>query len=230
MSNHPHAYYVETARRFGKRRYVLVKGILPPAILEYLKSYYRILIANNRFSNDSACPSSLSLGGDAALDAVLEWVKPEVSRLVGFDVVPTFSYTRQYAKGEVLARHTDRAACEVSVTVSIRIPKGAGPSVVHLKAPNLKQTKVEMFEGDGCVYAGTEVEHWRERFRVGGYIQLFLHFIAKGGRNYPKLMFDGRECLGASFEKRRLRQIEKKPGHLDASVCRRLPPDRFAQS
>ncbi len=210
MSNHPHTYYVRTARRFRKRRYLLVKNLLPTPILEYLKVYYAILMANNRFWKDRACPSSLSLGGDAGLDAVLQWVQPEVSRLVGFDVVPTFSYTRQYAKGEALARHIDRAACEVSVTISVQIPEGAGPSVVHLKAPKLKKTKVEMFEGDGCVYAGTEVEHWRERFRIGGYIQLFLHFIAKSSRNYPKLMFDRRECLGAPFEKRRLRRTVKK--------------------
>jgi hypothetical protein len=200
MSGHPHAYYVRTARAFRKRRYLSVKGILPETILEYLKVYYAILMANNRFCTDSQCPSSLSLGGDAALDAVLEWLRPEVSRLVGFDLAPTYSYTRRYARGEVLTRHTDRAACEISVTASIQIPKGAGPSVVHLKPPNFDETKVEMFEGDGCVYAGTEVEHWRERIRVGGYIQLFLHFIAKQGRNYPKLIFDGRECLGAGSE------------------------------
>jgi hypothetical protein len=176
---------------------------LPQTILEYLKAYYAILLANNRFCKDSECPLSLSLGGDAALDAVLEWIRPEVSRLVGFDLAPTYSYTRRYGKGEVLTRHTDRAACEISVTASIQIPKGAGPSVVHLKPPNFDETKVEMFEGDGCVYAGTEVEHWRERFRVGGYIQLFLHFIAKHGRNYPKQMFDGRECLGAGSKKRK---------------------------
>jgi hypothetical protein len=203
MSNHPHTYYVRTARRFRKRRYLLVKRILPATILEYLKVYYAILMAHNRFCNDSQCPSSLSLGGDAGLDAVLEWIRPEVSRLVGFDLAPTFSYTRQYAKGEVLARHRDRAACEISVTVSIQIPKGAGPSVVHLKPPNFNETKVEMSEGDACVYAGTEVEHWRERFRIGGYIQLFLHFIAKDGRNYPKLLFDGRDCLGAGPEERK---------------------------
>jgi hypothetical protein len=185
---------------------LLVKGILPQTILEYLKVYYAVLLANNRFSNDSECPSSLSLGGDAALDAVLEWIRPEVSRLVGFDLAPTYSYTRQYARGEVLTRHTDRDACEISVTASIQIPKGAGPSVVHLKPLNFQETKVEMFEGDGCVYAGTEVEHWRERFRVGGYIQLFLHFIAKHGRNYPRLMFDGRECLGAAPRKANLKK------------------------
>jgi hypothetical protein len=206
MSSHPRSYYVRTAKRFRERRYLLVKGILPQTILEYLKVYYAVLMANNRFCNDSECPSSLSLGGDAALDAVLEWIRPEVSRLVGFDLAPTYSYTRQYAKGEVLTRHTDRAACEISVTASIQIPKGAGPSVVHLKPPTLDETKVEMFEGDGCVYAGTEVEHWRDRFHVGGYIQLFLHFIAKHGRNYPRLTFDGRECLGAAPRKGNLKK------------------------
>ena len=199
MSDHPRAYYVRTARTFRKRRYLLVKGILPQTLLDYLKVYYAILMANNRFGTDHQCPSSLSLGGDAALDAVLEWIRPEVGKLVGFELAPTYSYTRQYAKREVLTRHTDRAACEISVTAAIQIPKGAGPSVVHLKPPNFDETKVEMFEGDGCVYAGTEVEHWRERFRVGGYIQLFLHFIAKHGCNYPKLIFDERECLGAGY-------------------------------
>ena len=197
MRGHSRTYYVRTARRFRKKRYLLVKGILTGTILEYLKVYYAILVANNRFCTDSQCPLSLSLGGDAALDAVLEWIRPEVSRLVGFDLAPTYSYTRQYGKGEVLARHTDRAACEISVTASIQIPKGAGPSVLNLKPPTCEETRVEMFEGDGCVYAGTEVEHWRERFRVGGYIQLFLHFVAKRGRNYPRHIFDGRECLGA---------------------------------
>jgi hypothetical protein len=200
MSVHAPRYYVRTAKRFREKRYLLARRILPKAILEYLKVYYAILTANNRFWNDTQCPLSLSLSGDAALDAVLEWIRPKVSRLVGFDLAPTYSFTRQYAKGDVLERHTDRDACEISVTASIQIPKGAGPSVLYLKPPNFQQTRVEMFEGDGCIYAGTEVEHWRERFCVDGYIQLFLHFIAKHGRNYPKLMFDGRECLGAGHE------------------------------
>lgn len=199
MRRHSRNYYIRTAGTFQKRRYLLVKRILPETILQYLKVYYEILTANNRFSNDGQCPSSLSVGGDAALDAVLEWIRPEVSRLVGINLAPTYSYTRQYAKDEVLTRHRDRPSCEISVTVSIQVPKGAGPSVLHLKPPNLEETKVEMLEGDGCVYAGTEIEHWRERFSVDGYIQLFLHFVDKGGPNYPKLMFDGRECLGAKY-------------------------------
>jgi hypothetical protein len=201
MSRRSEAYYAGAAKRFRQKRYLFLKGILPPPLLEYLKVYYTILLANNRFSHDDNCPSSLSLGGDSALDGVLEWIRPELGRLVGFTLAPTYSYTRRYAKGEVLNRHVDRPACEISMTVAIQIPKKAGPSVIHLKPPGLKETKVEMLEGDGCVYAGIEVEHWRERFRVDGYIQLFLHFISRRGPYYPKLLFDGREGLGTVAEK-----------------------------
>jgi len=200
MTRASRAYYRQTARKFREHRYLFVKGILPRPILEYLKVYYAVLLTNNAFSRDEQCRSSLSLGADPGLDAILEWVRPEVGRLVGFELAPTYSYTRRYAKGELLPKHTDRNACEVSVTTSIEIPKGAGPSVVHLKPPNARETKVEMREGDGCIYAGAEVEHWRERFRLDGYVQLFLHFISKRGPNYPELAFDGRKCLGASYD------------------------------
>jgi hypothetical protein len=201
--------YGRAAKRFREKRYLFVKGLLPPPLLEYLKVYYAVLLADNYFSHDSQCPSSLSLGRDPALDAVLEWIRPEVGRLVGFPLAPTYSYTRRYAKGELLARHRDRAACEISVTISIQIPKRAGPSIMYLKPPHAEEAKVEMLEGDGCIYAGTEVEHWRNRFRVGGYIQLFLHFIARRGPHYPKLLFDGRERLGTAVRRRSKKKRDK---------------------
>jgi hypothetical protein len=206
MSRHSRAYYARTARRFRERRYLFVRGILPAALLDYLKVYYAILLANGRFSRDGQCPSSLALGGDTGLDAMLEWLRPELGRLVGSELAPTYSYTRRYGKGETLARHVDRAACEISVTVSIQIPKRAGPSVLHLKPPHSAPTRVEMREGDGCVYAGAEVEHWREPFRVDGYIQLFLHFIRRRGPNYPELLFDGRAHLGTDAPRKRRRE------------------------
>lgn len=197
MRRYSRAYYDRTARRFRKNRYLFVKGLLPTAILQYLKIYYGVLLSNNSFVHDVQCPSSLSLGGDPGLDAVLEWIRPEIGRFVGFELAPTYSYTRRYARGELLARHIDRESCEVSVTVSIEVPKRGGPSVVYLKPPNAPATKVEMFEGDGCIYAGAELEHWRDRFRLDGYVQLFLHFIAKSGPYYPEQVFDGRQCLGS---------------------------------
>ena len=210
MSLRSAAYYAGAAKRFRQNRYLFVKELLPPPLLEYLKVYYGILLADNYFSHDSQCPSSLSLSADPALDAVLEWIRPELGRLVGFSLAPTYSYTRRYAKGEVLSRHVDRAACEISVTTSIQIPKGAGPSVMYLKPPHAREAKVEMLEGDGCVYAGSEVEHWRDRFRVDGYIQLFLHFISRSGPHYPNLLFDGRKRLGTTAQKQAKKKRDKR--------------------
>ena len=178
----------------------MVKGLLPPPILDYLKVYYGIVLANGEFTVDSQCPLSLARSGDSGFDAVLEWIRPEIGRLVGAELAPTYSYTRRYAKGETLERHLDRDACEVSVTISIRIPPRAGPSSIFLKTPRDGERRIDLREGDACIYAGTEVEHWRESFRVDGYIQLFLHYIRKRGPHYPGLVFDGRAGLGTFYE------------------------------
>ncbi len=191
--------YRRAASRFAKMRYLPIPGFLPKPVLQYLKVYFDVLLANDRFSLDAQCPSSLSLGGDPGLDAVLEWARPQVSRLVGFELAPTYSYTRVYSKGEVLARHTDRPACEISVTLSIAIPPGSEPSILHLKPPRSGPAAVRMREGDGCIYAGSEVEHWRDRFRRSGYIQLFLHYIAVAGRNFPQHIYDQRDYLGKPY-------------------------------
>jgi hypothetical protein len=198
MPRFSNAYYERTARRFRKSRYLFVKELLPKEILRFLQIYYDVLLNNGCFARDEQCPSSLSLGGDPGLDSVLEWIRPEIGRLVGFELAPTYSYTRRYAKGELLSRHKDRDSCELSVTLSIQIPKGGKPSVVYFKPPSSRPTKVAMRAGDGCIYAGAELEHWRDRFKIDGYIQLFLHFICKSGPYYPEHVFDGRPFLGTA--------------------------------
>jgi hypothetical protein len=195
--------YDRTAIDYRNERYLCVRNLLPRSLVEYLQVYYRILSAGSGFHKDEQCPLSWSVGGDPAFDALLAWIAPEVSRLVGFDVVPTYSYARIYAKGDVLARHSDRAACEISVSVAIEIPQGAAPSMLWLKPPNHPATTVEMSEGDGCIYAGPEVDHWREPIPADGYMQLFLHFIDRRGEHFPELAYDRRKCLGAPYVARR---------------------------
>jgi hypothetical protein len=185
------------AHSFKDCKYLFVNGILPAHILGFLKVYFDIMKSNNRFFHDAQCPASLSVAGDPGLDAVLEWIRPKVSSLVGLDLAPTYSYARLYSKDEVLHRHTDRAACEISLTTSITIPDGMPPSTLYLKPPQKKEVKVEMWEGDGCIYAGVEVEHWRDPFPSDGYTQLFLHFISKTGKYFPEQLYDKRGHLGS---------------------------------
>jgi hypothetical protein len=174
-------------------------------MVSYLKSYYSVLLENKMFFKDQQCPLSLSLSGDPAFDAILEWLRPEMTRLIGCDLAPTYSYTRRYAKGDELERHKDRNACEISATICIGKPRGAPPSALYIQAPGDRARKIEMLEGDGCIYAGMDVEHWRDRFRRTGYDQLFLHFVKKRGRQYPRWLYDGRKCLGAEYSRKRKR-------------------------
>lgn len=199
MTRRSDGYYARAARQFRKQRYLLVRRLLSEAMLSYLQTYYAVLLANKMFYRDKQCPLSLALSGDPAFDAMLEWLRPEVGRLIGSPVAPTYSYTRRYAKGDELDRHLDREACEISVTICVGIPKGALPSPLWVQPLDGRAAKIEMFEGDGCIYAGTEVEHWRDAFRATGYLQLFLHFIRKRGRHYPRWLYDRRKCLGSDY-------------------------------
>lgn len=186
------------ARRLEEAGFLPVRSLLPRPILSYLKVYFRILMTNGRLRQDPQAPRSLSIGGDAALDAMLDFVGPEVARRVGRDLAPTYSYARIYMQGDRLEPHTDRPACEVSVSICVATPPGARPSRLCFRRQGEPDWQVSMREGDACIYLGTEVEHWRDPFPEGGHIQLFLHFIDQAGPYFPALRFDGRPRLGAA--------------------------------
>jgi hypothetical protein len=56
---------------------------------------------------------------------------------------------------------------------------------------------IELRPGDGMVYRGTEVRHWREAFAGTEATQLFLHYVDQEGP-YGDWKFDRRSNLGNS--------------------------------
>ena len=53
------------------------------------------------------------------MEALLETLLPRVEAESGMRLLPTYSYLRVYKRGDVLRRHTDRPACEMSVTLNL---------------------------------------------------------------------------------------------------------------
>ena len=53
------------------------------------------------------------------MERVLEWLHPTMERVTGLNLEPTYSYFRIYPTGAVVRPHTDRQACEVSVTLNV---------------------------------------------------------------------------------------------------------------
>jgi hypothetical protein len=106
----------------------------------------------------------------------------KMSALVGRELLPSFSFWRIYRKGDVLNRHKDRNACEVSVTISL-MPTGKDGGVWPIDVTDLhgRRQTIKLPLGSGLLYQGTEVEHWRDPLTIPEHYQMFLHYVVAEG-------------------------------------------------
>ena len=95
----------------------------------------------------------------------------------GVDLKPTYSYLRVYKKGDVLHRHTDREACEYSVSITLK--REHDDEIWPLCLETDQIYKVLLDEGDGLIYKGIENPHWRDKFEGERLAQVFLHYVRR---------------------------------------------------
>jgi len=88
-------------------------------------------------------------------------VRKQVEKSLGMDLLPTYFYDRFYYVGQQLKRHSDRPACEVSVTLQIST-NSENPWPIWFNRPDGSDGYVVMKNGDAAVYKGCEREHWRD--------------------------------------------------------------------
>lgn len=96
-----------------------------------------------------------------------------VSKEAGKELLPTYTYCRIYTLGNELAPHRDRPSCEWSVTLNVAQTE---PWPIYMDG-----TEVIQNVGDGALYQGCDVYHWRKPFKGQEYIQVFLHYVNKDG-------------------------------------------------
>lgn len=106
----------------------------------------------------------------------------QVSSICGETVLPTYCYARAYHNGADLTRHTDRPACEVSVTLNLGSDKDWP---IFVKTPEGDEVSVSLKPGDAMMYYGCVAEHWRETFEGEYCNQVFLHYVKSRGENQP---------------------------------------------
>lgn len=88
-------------------------------------------------------------------------IKNHLEKLFGIDLFPTYFYDRFYSPGQLLHRHSDRPACEISVTLQISTNSDK-PWPIWFNKPDGTDAYVVMNDGDAAVYRGCEREHWRD--------------------------------------------------------------------
>ena len=207
---------------FNKQGYVVLKNAIDKKLALFLYDYLLLkrkvathLFKKNYFSpydnilgslSDTQVPETYCSYSDIAMENLLINLKPLMEKIVKFKLVPTYSYTRAYKKGDILKRHKDRPSCEISTTLNLGgdpwpiFIDGTGSNNVideykNIHKPNApKGTKITLKPGDMLIYKGCDLEHWREAFKGKDCVQTFLHYNRASKSNNNK--FDGTSFLG----------------------------------
>jgi len=93
------------------------------------------------------------------------------------NIYSTYSFYRKYYKYQELTRHTDRPECELSISICLDMHNKYDPWGIFFENPEQNITYVAKPQiGDGIIYMGMEVPHWREKCPQKWLKQLFLHY------------------------------------------------------
>tara|TARA_R110000744_G_scaffold60831_1_gene125913 strand:+ start:677 stop:1198 length:522 start_codon:yes stop_codon:yes gene_type:complete len=152
----------------------IIKNFFSKEELIILQKYcYNKLDSNKDYQLDiqSFSPSWYS---DPLMTALLDVKLNLVEKESNLKLFPTYSYWRYYIFGGILKKHTDRPACEISITACIK-KYDNWPIIIEGNSLELK-------EGEAVLYNGCDQEHWRPGIYKGkGMAQVFFHYVNKNG-------------------------------------------------
>ena len=209
---------------FKKKKYQVIRGALSKELANFIFNYMMLqrdavdyMVKHQKINPYSPCvgtredkqvPGCYSKYSDWVMETLLQYMRPIMKAKTGMDLVPTYSYTRLYEKGNILKRHKDRPSCEISTTLHLGgdlwpiflDPSGANFVIdeyenIHKPgAPN--GVRIDLKVGDMLIYSGWELEHWREPFQGTICSQVFLHYNHANGPFAKTNLFDKRPMLG----------------------------------
>ena len=190
---------------FDKQRYALFTNTLSAETCQFLTNYMFLkrdagyLEPPLEFGGtDTQCPRSWSIYGDPAFDTLLAQFAPSISTMLGIELLPAYTYSRIYQRGEVLEWHVDRPSCEISGTMTLGMSDNS-KWPIYVGAPGSKEkvgAPIDIGIGELLMYSGCEVPHWRDEFEGDWQVQVFFHYVRKDGPYAAEHTLDGRASLG----------------------------------
>ena len=190
---------MDNIQTFKQQGYVHLKQFLPKNSCEELNNELKKLVLEQKTAKDEQCPLSDAVHGAKAFDRLLEYCLPYFEQASGLKLYPTYSYARLYSQhGEELKIHRDRAACEISATITLGFEGDVWAIYMGDHEDKTNGTKIEMDVGDAVMYRGMDKWHWREPYFEGKWqAQVFLHYVDQNGP-HAEWKYDKRESLGLS--------------------------------
>lgn len=138
-----------------------------------------------------------------------ERVQSIIENILDIKLYPTYSYSRLYKKGEILWPHNDRPACEISISITLGFDGNdvwpfsflnrdiSSDFLKYFVNNNMsykeqkyvlptglseKKQRIDISIGDGILYKGRDVIHWRDEYVEGNWqAQVFFHYVDANG-------------------------------------------------
>ena len=182
---------------FENNKYILLTDVISKDTCKKLTEHMFELEKQGKTQKDPQCPLSDSVYGDPVLDGILENLAKPLGTMLGVELLPTYTYARIYRNGEVLERHTDRPACEISGTLTLGYDSNSElwPINVSLDPDDKYGISIGIPVGSILMYRGNEVTHWRPAYRGNWQTQVFFHYVDANGP-HKDWKYDKREKLG----------------------------------
>jgi len=163
---------------YKTNRYVVVKNTLDKETLECLSDYIFQEYSNGNTHKQSEPTNNMSdcLYMGEPFRKILLKLLPSVEAIVEKFLLPSYSYTRIYRKGDVLRKHTDRRACEFTISLCVSKCSNA-PWLFNIERKDKSVIGIDLNPGDFLLIAGRELTHWREELKSDWQVQSFFHYV-----------------------------------------------------
>jgi hypothetical protein len=183
---------------FNENGFYIIREFLDSEFVAFINQYFFTRInAGQATLGDVQAPNSYIFYGDPLMDTILGESVEELAKIAGYKLLPTYTYTRLYGKGDELKIHRDRSSCELSGTLALGVPSGEDINPIYFSKNEDKTDVVEikLNPGDLCLYRGCDLYHWRPPFTQKWYLQAFLHYVDADGP-HKDFIYDKRPYLG----------------------------------
>ena len=192
---------------FMEKGYLHIPNFITTVEAEILTKQFKQYVNTQNAIGDSQVQASKTVYNFLPFVLLLVNKIPEVTKLYGHYVLPTYTYARIYYKGAELKEHIDRPACEISLTLNLSKTQNWP---IFFKTRENQIVNIELNPGDAAMYLGCERPHWREVYDGEEHTQVFLHYVSAYGDNN-----------WAFFDKTTVKP--KTPNYLDAHAATQIP-------
>ena len=168
----------------NKEKYKYVKKMIDKDLVNYLTTFSLNTKKNTKeWMGDEQVPQSHSAHpkDEIIYKHLLHFLHPRMEEETGLKLQTSYCYNRIYFPGSELKKHIDRPACEISISLTLNFSYADEKYRWPLC---MGDTPIVIESGDGLIYKGCEIEHWRPIFTQptpSYHHQAFLHYVDKNG-------------------------------------------------